>query len=194
MEQIVIAILAGGRSRRMGRDKAALPWNGEPLLEHLAIAALSTRHLVRVIGRPQPEDWKVAGVDFLPDRYPDVGPLGGVLTALEAGAGSILAVACDMPHLDGLALDWLLDTANRLPPHSPGVAARNGDQIEPLFAVYGQSLREPMRARIAAGRLSLNGLIQDAALTLVDAPEEIRRALMNVNTPEEWRDLNRKEH
>ena len=193
MKQIAIAILAGGRSRRMGRDKAALPWDGGTLLERLARVALATHCPTRVIGRARPDDWMLPSVTFHPDRHPEMGPLGGVLTALEAGEEPILAVACDMPRLDARALGWLLKIARDLPCESTGVAARNGDQTEPLFAVYGQSLREIAAARIAAGRLSLGGMIADAALTIVDVPEEIRASLMNVNTPEEWRDLDRKD-
>ncbi|WP_119320035.1 molybdenum cofactor guanylyltransferase [Capsulimonas corticalis] len=193
MENIAIAILAGGRSRRMGRDKAALPWDGATLLERLAGAAVCVGVPVLVVGRQQPEDWGGPAVTFLPDRYPDLGPMGGVLTALESGSNSILAVACDMPYLDARALEWLLGAARDLPTGAPGLAGRNGDQIEPLFAVYRQDLKEAMAARIAAGRLSMNGLIADSSFVVADVPAEIRAALVNINTPEEWRDLDRKD-
>ena len=193
MNEISIAILAGGQSRRMGRDKAALPWEGATLLERLARAAISTERPTRVIGRLTPERWTLKGVVFLPDAAPGVGPLGGVLTALNAAEGGVLAVACDMPYLNARALEWLLEAARDLPADAAGVAARNDGRIEPLFSVYGRSLRGAIAERIAAGRLSLRGLIEDRDFKILDVPADIRPSLVNVNTPDEWRSLEKKE-
>src|SRR5687767_2755533 len=65
-------VLAGGQSRRMGRDKAIMMWNDKTLLDHMIQLLLTAAGPVRVVGRGE-----------LPDRLPGNGPLGGILTALE---------------------------------------------------------------------------------------------------------------
>src|SRR6266404_414333 len=82
-------VLAGGKSRRMGRDKASLEWRGHPLLDHMVHLLSTASRQVRIIGR-----------DELPDRIPDCGPLGGILTALEiTETTKNLIVALDLPLL-----------------------------------------------------------------------------------------------
>lgn len=96
--RIIGAVLAGGRSRRFGSDKALAEWRDKPLIEH-AIAALAPWCArVVVVGR----DWP--GSDACPDRpAPGLGPLGGIAGALRAardsGYGAALTIACDTPVL-----------------------------------------------------------------------------------------------
>src|SRR5574342_801833 len=82
-------ILAGGQSRRMGRDKATLKWGTDSLLNHMVQLLSTVVGAVRIIGR-----------DDLPDRIPGKGPLGGILTALETtDREANLVLAVDLPLL-----------------------------------------------------------------------------------------------
>lgn len=96
--QFGIAIVAGGKSRRMGRDKAALVYAGQTLLERVTRAALGAGLPACVVGRECPADWTGGSVPFLPDFAPDCGPLGGLAAALAHFAPrGVLLAGCDMP-------------------------------------------------------------------------------------------------
>src|SRR5688572_22285303 len=90
-------VLAGGQSRRMGRDKALLPWHGHTLLDHMIRLVRKVADPVQVVGRAP-----------LPDRLPGLGPLSGISTGLEASSTDAnLFVAVDLPFLTEDFLNFL---------------------------------------------------------------------------------------
>ena len=185
---MTVGILAGGQSLRMGTDKARLEVGGMPLLERLAHEALSAGFPVLVVGRARPDDWPLDGAAFAQDMASGRGPLGGLETALRLTQSSVLAVACDLPLLMGNGLRWLADCADEHGgPH--GLAVRNGEQWEPLFSVYAPACLPLIEERLAAGRLSLHGLFAVGDFGYVDVPDWITSQLVNVNTPDELRNL-----
>ncbi|MBC8142683.1 MAG: molybdenum cofactor guanylyltransferase, partial [Armatimonadetes bacterium] len=149
-----IAVLAGGRSSRMGTDKGNLMLVGETLLARtVRLARAATGETPLVIGRVATDTNAV----YLPDDVAETGPVGGLLTALRhAGGRAVLAVSCDLPALSGEAFEWLLaqSTGNL------GTVTRNGEQWEPLFAVYTAAAMPLIEANIAAGKRSLHALIK----------------------------------
>ena len=182
--QMTAVILAGGESRRMGTDKAALVFGGIPLLERAARAALTAGLPVLVVGRERPDGWPLPAVDFAPDAAPGRGPLGGLETALVRARTSVLALACDTPLLGPSALAWLWDrAASEASTH--GLAVLNGGQWEPLFSVYAPACLPLIEARLTSGRLSLHGLIESGEFGRADAPDWVAAQLVNVNTPED---------
>ena len=184
---LTIAILAGGQSRRMGTDKAALPIGGMTLLERTARLALALNLPVLVVGRARPDDWPLPGVSFIEDTEAGLGPLGGLATTLRSARTSVLALACDLPLLTEEALRWLIAQAEAK--FGPlGLVTRCGEGQEPLFSVYDPACLPLIEARLAAGRRSLHGLIEAGAFAFADAPGWVSSQLANVNTPEEWRE------
>jgi len=182
--QMTAVILAGGESRRMGTDKAALVFGGIPLLERAARAALTAGLPVLVVGRERPDGWPLPAVDFAPDAAPGRGPLGGLETALVRAGTSVLALACDTPLLGPNALAWLWDrAASEASTH--GLVVLNGGQWEPLFSVYAPACLPLIEARLTSGRLSLHGLIESGEFGRADAPDWVAAQLVNVNTPED---------
>jgi molybdopterin-guanine dinucleotide biosynthesis protein A len=179
------AILAGGRSERMGRDKAELVYQGETLLARTARIAQEAGCRVLVVGREQPNDWPLSNTRFMPDAWPRQGPLGGLLTALQGTQGCVLALACDLPLLTPHALRWLL--AQDRGPH--GVTVQNGSMYEPLFSIYAPGVFPLAQTQIITGRRSLQALIQAGDFHRVLVPPAIAAALVNVNTPEDWERL-----
>ncbi|MDQ2798359.1 MAG: molybdenum cofactor guanylyltransferase [Armatimonadota bacterium] len=185
---MTITILAGGQSRRMGTDKAVLKFGGMTLLERAARTALATGIPVLVAGRLRPDDWPLPEVDFVPDALPNCGPLGGLQTALRHAACPVLALACDMPLLTPDALRWLsAQAATHSGEH--GLEVLNNAQWEPLFSVYTPACLPLIETRLAAGRLSLHGLIESGDFGLADAPDWVAAQLVNINTPEELAEL-----
>lgn len=104
-------ILAGGRSSRMGTDKALLEIEGESLLVRSTRIVSSVVAEVLIVGRTElpPE---LAGTPAIEDRYPGTGPLGGIASGLaQVGAEWALVVACDLPFLQADLLRLLLELA-----------------------------------------------------------------------------------
>lgn len=183
---ITIAILAGGQSKRMGTDKALLDVDGVPLLTRIAGEALATGRRVVVVGRQRPADWPHTDVHFVKDPAGGNGPIGGLSAALTFAREPVLLLACDMPGLTRRSITWLLEEAQGRQP-SWGLAVRNGTQLEPLFSFYMPAILAIVDQRIGQGRRSLLGLFEVADIGYVDAPDDLRPELVNVNTAEEWK-------
>jgi molybdopterin-guanine dinucleotide biosynthesis protein A len=182
MKPPIAAILAGGQSQRMGRDKAGIMRQGETLLARAARIAQEAGLTVLVVGRGRPDDWLLPDTQFVPDAYPGQGPLGGLATALEDASQDVLLLACDMPLLSAEALIWLDGQA--LGRH--GLAVRSEEQWEPLFSVYTTEVLPLVQQRLETGKRSMHSLIEAGEFRSVAAPPEVAAALVNVNTPEEW--------
>ncbi|NIJ78685.1 molybdopterin-guanine dinucleotide biosynthesis protein A [Xanthomonas campestris] len=173
-------VLAGGRSSRMGQDKALLPWRGRSLLEHMqALLRDAGAHKV-VISGDRPD---YAGIA---DAQPDLGPLGGLASAIDrvADATTLVVVPVDMPLLSGPLLDRLL-----APPHRRCVTFE--DQMLPMRLYVDGVVREALTALMAGPGSSRSLRALQAALqchrVAVTASE--RTAFVNCNTPEQWSQL-----
>jgi molybdopterin-guanine dinucleotide biosynthesis protein A len=195
-----VAILAGGKSRRMGQDKSLLQWNGVSWLEHAARVALEATPHVVVVGRRCPPDWPLGNVAFIDDVFPGNGPMSGIVSALswvktaEIASDRVLALACDTPRLTSDALKWICDEAAGKQLHH-GLAVRNRGHVEPLFSIYTVRCLPLLEQRFTAneyspGRFSLRGFIEAADFEHVDVPETIGAMLHNFNTPEDVSALN----
>lgn len=182
-------VLAGGRSSRLGRDKASEPLLGRPLLQHVVdriTPLVGELIIVRAPGQTLPDIETTLPVRIADDAYPGRGPLGGIYTGLRsAGASRCLAVACDMPLLSRRLLRELLRRSDACDVVMPVLAFP-----EPLHAVYARACLEPMRARLDAGRLKITGFL--GAVHICYMREAECRALdaellsfTNVNTEED---------
>jgi molybdopterin-guanine dinucleotide biosynthesis protein A len=179
-------VLAGGASRRMGRDKAWLLWEGEPLIRRqIALARKAGAAEVFVSGRPGVDYGRDADLVLL-DRSPGLGPLSGIERALEAASHDlILAMAVDQPRLTEDFLRWLLSSCGG----RHGAIARLESRLEPLPGVYPKSLLPRVSELLRSGRLALRDLIAKGeelgALTVVEAPREHAGVFENWNRPED---------
>lgn len=182
------ALLAGGASTRMGRDKAQLPVAGVAAATRTARLLDSLFEEVLIVGGDPPAD--------APGRRvadPD-GPrcaLRGVVGALEAArAERVLIVAIDLPLLQPELLLALVAW-----PEADVVAPRVAGRLEPLCAVYVRdTVLAPARARLASDRLALHELVGELSLCAIEgddlrAIDPAGTALANANTPEEWAKL-----
>ena len=154
--------MAGGRSRRMGQDKAACILAGQPLLAHMLdkLQALGLR--ARVAGLRAPVDGVTAEV--IEDAHPDCGPLSGIETALrECEADAALVVGVDLPLLSTDLLAILLERAARTAAAATIPCVTGAPQ--PLCAVYRRSLLEPIsRSLIACDYKVMRVVLEGAAV------------------------------
>lgn len=181
---VVIAIMAGGGSRRMGRDKAEIEMGGRRWLERTVEIARLTRCRVVVVGRAEVEGRSIDGVDFIEDEVPSEGPLRGLATVLRYTKSSVLALACDMPLLRVEAIEWLLLRAGSLSGRY-GVITRNGGRMEPLFSIYASTVLTSLDRLLDNGDRSMRSMLESLSFHHVDIPASLSDWLRNVNTPEE---------
>jgi molybdopterin-guanine dinucleotide biosynthesis protein A len=195
-------VLAGGRSVRMGRDKAGVALAGRPLLEHMLdkLRALGVR--ARVAGLHAP----IAGVDaeVLRDAHPDCGPLSGMETALAASEAALVLVAgVDLPLLEVEFLAWMLERAATT--GAMATVPRVGGMAQPLCAVYRRELLSGVTEALNAGdykmmvaveRAARSGRLDGGGIDFFDAERVAATGawhsmwathvqFMNCNTPEE---------
>ncbi|HEV2315861.1 MAG TPA: molybdenum cofactor guanylyltransferase [Candidatus Acidoferrales bacterium] len=184
-------ILAGGRSSRMGRAKGLLPFGGEPLVVHAArlLEFVSEPRIMPIIIGP-PEVYAHLGIRVVPDDGENLGPLGGISTALRVATCEWnLIVGCDLPFLTREWLEFLI--ARAAGSSVDVVIPLNERGFEPLCAMYRKSARRAIAEALEHGvRKITDGL---AGLTLASiAPAEWKafdpcgRLFKNVNTPEDY--------
>jgi molybdenum cofactor guanylyltransferase len=175
-------VLVGGRSSRMGRDKALLSWNGCPLAKWVAIAAAQSAGTATLIGAP--ERYSDLGFPVIPDLFPGEGPLGGILTALRHSTAEWnLIVACDMPAIDATLLAHLLDAARQSGDDALLPVTAEG-RPQPLCAVYRRTCLAPFEMAFSEGTRKVTTAL--AAVRCARLPMEEVSQFQNVNTPEDW--------
>ena len=183
---ICFGLLAGGQSRRMGTDKASLLWGGRSLWQHqLRLAAVIGSREVLISGRPDGPYSKAAPV--VADEISDCGPLAGVAALLSVMQSEwLVAVAVDMPLLDGQTLRRLCDARQ----DQVGVVPIINKRSEPLAAVYPRAALPLAGRQLQSGDRSLQSFVQAAAranlVQLLPWPPEHADCFRSVNTPAEF--------
>ncbi|MGQ9718073.1 MAG: molybdenum cofactor guanylyltransferase [Anaerolineae bacterium] len=185
-------VLAGGASRRMGRNKAFLELGGKPLIAWV-LERLAEVCAERLIVANDHSLYAPLGVPVVPDQFPGVGVLGGLHAGLAAARHDlILAVGCDMPFLNPDLLRAFVAWAEGY----DVVALRRGEQVETLHAAYRRTCLEPMEEAIRSGQRRIISFFPQVRVRYV-APEDVfpldpdLRSFRNANTPEEWAALQR---
>lgn len=178
-------VLAGGRSSRMQKDKAALTYHGQTQLEWAVslLQPLAARVFVSV--RPdQAADPIRSRFEQIVDTRENLGPIAGILAAQERFPHvAWLVLACDLPFLDEPTLEYLI--ASRAP-HRLATAFRSThDRLpEPLCTIYEPASREAVLAHVARGKDCPRKFLINSDVELLEQPNP--HALDNVNTPEEY--------
>lgn len=190
-----LVIQAGGESRRMGKDKALIPFLGRTMIERVLgrISKLADEVLVTT---NKPESYAFLGLRLVPDVIPGRGALGGLYTALSAAGQPLVAVvACDMPFVSSELLAYERDLLNQ--GGYDAVIPRTQGGTEPFHAVYQREACLPLvEAVIQADKWRVDAWYANANVRLL-SPEETRPydpqglAFWNVNTPEELAEAER---
>jgi len=166
-KDLTAIILAGGQSRRMSRDKASLPVNGQTLLEQV-IRQLASHFKEIIISISKGQYYELNNVRQVEDRYENAGPLAGLLTGLQASSSDIsLVVPCDQPEVDlGIVRDMLQALGRQ-----DLVYLRLDGQIpHPLFALYRRSLLPVIERLIKERKLSVLYLLAEVNSLALDVP------------------------
>ena len=174
-------VLVGGRSSRMGRDKALLPAGGRTLVEQTADYVKQAAGNVTLIGPP--DRYGFLGLPVIPDVAEGFGPLAGLCTALRNTAAEWnLIVACDMPALNAELLRKLLESAESAGKDCLVPSSARG--IEPLCAVYHARILPVVESALNRKLLRMQDFVRQLDHEIW--PVEDAGLVRNVNTPEEF--------
>jgi molybdenum cofactor guanylyltransferase len=186
MDELAAFVLAGGKSSRMGRDKAFLSFGGETLLSRALKLASAVAERVSVVG----DVTKFAGFGpVVTDIYADRGPLGGIHAALSAtSAEQNLILAVDLPFLDLRFVEYLVAEAQKSAvmvtvPHI-------GGGFQPLCAIYRRDFRSLADEALRNGKNKIDLLFAEINPRIIAEGEFVRSGFSaemfrNLNTPQD---------
>ena len=180
-------VLAGGRSRRMGQDKALLARGDRSQLAYVMRLLESQLDRVFVSSRAdQRSEAERSRFEQIIDHYEDIGPVAGILSAMEEHPDvDWLVVACDLPNIDAQTIAYLLEHRSVEQPFSAYRSSHDG-LPEPLCAVYRSCAAHIVRRFVTDGiHCPRKILIRSDTLLLEQSNP---RSLDNVNTPDDLRD------
>jgi len=183
-------VLAGGKSSRMGRDKALLDINGESLI------ARATRLLQSVVDDAvviaSTSGYESLGLRSVADDFPGYGPLGGIATALHVSMKPWnLVIACDLPYLTKPWLEYLIKRA--LKSEADAVVPMNVRGPEPLCAMYHKNAEGRIRTAVEGGVRKVTDSFADLSVEHVEPSEWKGFAsggilFKNVNSPADYKE------
>ena len=177
-------ILAGGQSRRMGRDKAWLSVGGQPLLaRQIALVRELAPAELFISGRAG-TDYSSLGCPVLTDEFQDAGPLAGIVAGLQASAAPLLLVlAVDMPDMTASALRRLLEQCVS----GAGVVPRANHRLEPLAAFYPKAALsvavDLLNRQLRAARTFAECCQQAGLVTVHEVASPDGKCFANWNSP-----------
>jgi molybdenum cofactor guanylyltransferase len=184
--ELAAFILAGGKSSRMGTDKAFVAYRGRTLLECALDLARSVTVDVRIVGDPG----KFAAFGpVVQDSFPGCGPLGGIHAALRASSCDWnLVLAVDMPFVSASLLRYLIgrarDSSARV------TVPRSGKGFQPLCAVYRPEFADTAEHALQQGRYKIDALFANESTEVIHEEELEAKGFSaemfrNLNTPQE---------
>lgn len=186
MQLITAFVLAGGKSARMGSDKAFLDFAGRTLLVRALDLARSVTPDVKIVGDPE----KFAS--FAPtvcDLYSNRGPLGGIHAALTNSTTDLnLILAVDLPFLDPRFLQYLIAASEST--DAVVTVPQAGGHLHPLCAIYRRPFLPHAERALAESRNKLDALFSEVPVRII-SEEELKAAgftpsiFRNLNTPED---------
>jgi molybdopterin-guanine dinucleotide biosynthesis protein A len=179
-------ILAGGRSTRMGRDKAWLPWHGRPLIAHQIATVRRLRPVETFVSGRNEAPYAELGVPVLLDAVEGQGPLSGIERALAcAHAPMVLVLAVDMPRMTTPTLRRLAAGCST----TRGAIPLLGDQIEPLAAFYPKTAGRAVRTMLEEGQNAAASFaslcVQLGLARFVEFRQDEQSAFTNWNAPDD---------
>jgi molybdenum cofactor guanylyltransferase len=180
-------VVAGGRSRRMGRDKALLPWEGGTLLDHAAARLQAVCGEVRVLSGSEPR-YADRGLPVDVDARGDAGPLAGLAAALAVAAPrDVLLLGVDMPYVTTALLAFVRDALAGWDAAVPVL----DEGAEPLCAAYAPGCLGPVRDALSGGDFKMTAFWPRVRVRALAAAELARfgpprRLFRNLNDPADY--------
>ncbi|HEY9868914.1 MAG TPA: molybdenum cofactor guanylyltransferase [Candidatus Obscuribacterales bacterium] len=180
-------ILCGGRSKRMGRPKAFLPFAGRTIIEHLIDTTREIFSEVFLVAN-EPDQYSHLTVDVVKDILPYRGPLGGILSGLLVSANPFaFVIACDMPLVTRKLLRQMATHRH----DADVVVLSHAGSIEPLLGVYSKNCIKPLEESLFSGVLKVQDFLSGLKAKLYEYTPERPEGddlppFFNINTPQDY--------
>ena len=182
-------VLAGGQSRRMGKDKRGLEWMGTKFLDRVCLTIGSLFEEVLLVTAIEDYPAGHLPVRLVTDAIPQKGSLGGLFTGIkEASQSSVFVVACDMPFLNPCVISRICAL-----PENDVVMPKLSTGYQPLHARYSKRCSLIIEKMIQEGNLRIQSLIQDPTLSIQIVEETLfvdidphGYSFLNINTPADY--------
>ncbi|GLI54632.1 putative molybdenum cofactor guanylyltransferase [Propionigenium maris DSM 9537] len=178
-------IMAGGRNSRMNyRVKALLEYEGATFLERI-IAALGDAD--KFIVTNTPEVFRDTDLPMYPDLVKDIGPMGGVYTALKVSTHErCIMVGCDMPLINREIIE-IIDSQKGYDVVVPRIDGR----VEMLCAMYSKECIPVIERLIGEKKYKLSLILKEVRVKYIELPREKLQHFININSPEDYRKLSK---
>ena len=181
-------ILAGGKSRRMGSNKAFLKYGDTTFIEH---QVMMLRKIFDEIILSANDENAYAGLKLaiVSDVIPEKGPLSGIYAGLShARSSHAFVIACDMPFINEKLILYLKSQINGY----DVVVPQTSRGLEPMHAFYSRNCIQPMHRCLEEGRLRIVDFFSEVKVKVVDEKEfagldASLQSLINLNTPDEYK-------
>jgi molybdopterin-guanine dinucleotide biosynthesis protein A len=191
MSKLTVAIMAGGKSSRMGRDKAFVSLLGRHMIEHVIerVSNLGQDETILITNRP--DEYAHLALPMYTDVLVDKGSLGGIYSAVTYSTSPYtLVVACDMPFVNPELLRYMVGLLDKTDKPFDVIVPRVDGYPEGLHALYGKGCLAAVRDQLDRNQLKVVGFYPNVRVRYLDEPEYQRldpqkRSFQNVNTPEE---------
>ncbi len=186
--KVSCAILAGGKSSRMGTNKALVKLNKQTLIERV-VEKVDDSVTKPIIITNTPEDFTFMKLPSFPDVIKNIGPLGGIYTALKhCNTTHCLIIACDLPFLTTELFRLLFDQG--LTYDVLAIDAGNG--VEPLCAVYSMNCLPKIKKQLDRGNFRVTDFFSSVKTTIINLNREKQiyhpNMFFNINTPEDLKE------
>jgi molybdopterin-guanine dinucleotide biosynthesis protein A len=186
-----VAIVAGGKSSRMGTDKSFVRLLNKPLIEHVMerVSDLGQDDTILITNRPA--DYDHLRLPMYTDVLPEKGSLGGIYTAVHYSRSKYtLVVACDMPFVNPRLLRHMVSLLGEKDGPFDVVVPRVNGYPEGLHAIYGKACLLPIEKRLKLDQLKVIGFYNDVRVRYLDEAEYLPfdptgHSFQNINTPDE---------
>ncbi len=179
-------ILSGGKSARMGRDKAFIKINGTPIIQRIYDIFKRCFNEIIIVTN-QKEAYAGFEAKIVNDLIANRGALGGLYTGLYLSFYPYsFCVACDMPFLNESLIRYLVGQTNGY----DAVVPRTEDGLQPLHAVYSKSCLKPIKDLMDIGKYKIIDFYPLIRIKIIEEPEFInldrmKKSFVNINTPED---------
>ncbi len=184
-------ILAGGKSTRMGSDKAFVEFGGQTLLDRATKVMSEACETVTIVGDPAKfaEYAEAKKLAVVSDIFPGCGPLAGIHAALTHSSAELnLMLAVDMPHVTAELLKFLFAAAEKN--NAVVTVPRTTQGLQPLCAIYRREFQSVAELALRAGKYKIDAAFSDISTHIIDEAELAKSGFaeqnfFNVNTPQD---------
>jgi molybdopterin-guanine dinucleotide biosynthesis protein A len=183
MKNLSAYILAGGKSSRMGTEKGLQVLNEKPIIEYIIDVCKKHTSQIHIVTKNM--DYNQFQLPLIQDEIEDVGPGGGIDAVLQHSTSEKnLIVSCDMPFIDSVAIQYLLDASKSFDITIPS----HEGFIEPLLGIYNKGCAQQWRTLLLQETYKLSDLISHFAVNFVESKKMLLynpHLFANLNSPEE---------